>query len=718
MIEEHSNVWSLETKTLLIEVNKEKGYFDVTEKESGTKWNHDEWENTLGKIIFRETGKQYPGSGIYLDTEVSGIGTGGQIEKNLGADITASLNDTVRVTIEEINEGLSVTFDGIRINQAEVHFKFTYTITLVSEETFQLQIAHFEIDRKFYPHKFHFPLRYGFLLTAKDQGYLVLPLKTGGLYRVGEKVQRPDEVIPGPVHSHYDDPLLLVSYFSSASFTMSWFGAKKEHSGFLCEVLDDWDAQIEVLGDQHYSRRDNRVSASTPIWFFPSGKLSYPRNLRYTFRKDFDYVAMAKQYRKTMIEEKKLFVTRRRKAEFNPNFNLLPGAHSFEFVFQTNVVEDRNFHPRLIGYKKLWYTFDEVKERVRDLHDNLGVKRAFIVLLGWNEKGTDNGYPDLWPPNKTAGGEEKLRELIDYCTSIGYLVGLHDCYMFYQEHSESAKDDLYVDNPSDAEDYPWDGGRSYTVCPAKRSAFVERNMNLYKKHFPNLSAHYSDCIIGWRLLECFDKKHPCNRKQDKILRENSLKFIYEKAKLIFGSENALESYIPYSGYFYAVNGYLMLRQLVCVPLWHLVFHECVNHYWEEGEAYNRPGFGAKYDLTEKILYDILWANPSQWNFMCADYEYWREPIREYCSLLGKISEALADVEMTDFKILSDDTFVQQSTFADGTRISVNFRDRDWNETVKIPARGFVIEGGKLGKMEGQVRMAPAVGLMKTGGKTS
>jgi hypothetical protein len=715
MIRELPHVWNLETDDLLLEVNKEKGFFDVLEKKSQTRWNHDVWEDTIGTVVLREKGKMYADGGMYLDTEVTGIGGQSEHRTGEGKDIVLPLHAASRVHIEPASNTLSVHFDGMKIGPKEVAFGFTYVITLISGNSFQVEIVRLDVDEDFFLHRLLFPLRHGYLRSVKDQGYLVLPIKTGGLYLVGEKVQRPDEVIPGPVHSWYDDPLNTVQHFGSASLTMSWFGARKGDSGFLCQVLDDADADLESIGDHRESKDQDRLAASTPIWFFPKGALGYPRRLRYTFAKGLDYVQMAKIHRGQAIE-KKTFRTRKEKAASNKRFDRLPGAHSFEFLLQTNLVEDRNFHPRLIGYKKLWYTFDQVKARVKDLYENLGIRRAMIILLGWNEKGTDNGYPDLWPPNKAAGGIEKLRELIDYCDSLGYLVGLHDCYMFFQEHSESAGDGLKILNPVYGEDYPWDGGQSFVTCPTRRLEMVKRNFALYQSHFPAISAHYSDCIIGWQLLECFDPAHSCDRRQDKESRTRCLQHICENMKIVFGSENALESYVPYSGFFYAVNGYGMNHRLVCVPLWHLVFHECVNHYWEEGEAYNRPGFGAKYDLTEKILYDILWANPSQWNFMCADYEYWREPIKEYCTLLGKISETLADVEMTDFKILSDDTFVQQSTFADGTRIYVNFRDSDWNETVKIPARGFVVEGGKLGKLEGQVRMAPAIGL-KTGGKS-
>ena len=47
---------------------------------------------------------------------------------------------------------------------------------------------------------------------------------------------------------------------------------------------------------------------------------------------------------------------------------------------------------------------DEVKRQ--------GVERAEVCLVGWNQKGHDGRFPELFPVEEQLGGEDKLRKLI------------------------------------------------------------------------------------------------------------------------------------------------------------------------------------------------------------------------------------------------------------------------------------------------------------------
>jgi hypothetical protein len=223
----------IETGKLKVEVNLQKGFFDVVEKDSGTVWLHDLWEEGVGKLVLRRTALPSREDGAYLDTEVSGFGANSQALAE-DKDIPVIIGEGSTVSVKELPDGASVTIDGLKVKEKTIDFKFTYEIRFIKEETFCVDAVGFDLDPSFHPHALFFPLRFGCLLTAQDTGYLVLPFKTGGLYMVGEKAQRPDEVIPGPIHSCYDDPMAFTSNFSSASFTMSWFGAKR--GGFRFSV--------------------------------------------------------------------------------------------------------------------------------------------------------------------------------------------------------------------------------------------------------------------------------------------------------------------------------------------------------------------------------------------------------------------------------------------------------------------------------------------------
>ncbi len=60
---------------------------------------------------------------------------------------------------------------------------------------------------------------------------------------------------------------------------------------------------------------------------------------------------------------------------------------------------------------KLYLTFDEVGMLLDALKSN-GVEKAEICIIGWNQKGHDGRYPQLFPLEESTGGEKALRELI------------------------------------------------------------------------------------------------------------------------------------------------------------------------------------------------------------------------------------------------------------------------------------------------------------------
>ena len=222
-----------------------------------------------------------------------------------------------------------------------------------------------------------------------------------------------------------------------------------------------------------------------------------------------------------------------------------------------------------------------------------------------------------------------------------------------------------------------------------------------------LSAHYTDCVSGQPLFECYDPKHPTTRSEDKKLKIELIRHISENAKLIIGSEDPVDYLTSYCHYYMAAmedGAEYGLNQGIWAPLWNLVYHDSIMCYWKEGDTYNRPGFACQYPYEQKFLFDLLCANPSHWNFTTADYQYWRERMKEVYQVLGKLSKALAHEEMTDHQFLTDDFFVQMSKFGGGTEIYVNLRDTDYSiGGLEIPSRGFYVKNSPIGTFKGQLK---------------
>ena len=105
-----------------------------------------------------------------------------------------------------------------------------------------------------------------------------------------------------------------------------------------------------------------------------------------------------------------------------------------------------------------------------------------------------------------------------------------------------------------------------------------------------------------------------------------------------------------------------------LPLWELVYHDCVVAQWYWGDYNNKlPALWDKRDL-----FNVLYGTPPMFMF---DRKLWAQNkerfLKSYqntCSQIRKFGYA----EMTDHRFLTADRSVQQTTFATGHRVTVNF----------------------------------------------
>lgn len=136
-----------------------------------------------------------------------------------------------------------------------------------------------------------------------------------------------------------------------------------------------------------------------------------------------------------------------------------------------------------------------------------------------------------------------------------------------------------------------------------------------------------------------------------------------------------------------------------IPLTSLVFHDSMIHSWWEPHSYNAPQFGrsegpnlleyggGRPDLQAAL--DALMGCPPDvfpfgtqyaWTGRGSEtftYSFrFEDPMVQYALAKAKPVSALhrkiGKLEMTNFEILSEDGWVQRSTFADGTVVIANF----------------------------------------------
>ena len=127
-----------------------------------------------------------------------------------------------------------------------------------------------------------------------------------------------------------------------------------------------------------------------------------------------------------------------------------------------------------------------------------------------------------------------------------------------------------------------------------------------------------------------------------------------------------------------------------LPLWELVYHDCVVAQWYWGDYNNKlPAIWDKRDL-----FNMLYGTPPMFMF---NNQIWKknkarfvESYKNVCT----IARAVGYAEMTDHRFLTYDRNVQQTKFANGVSVTVNFSEKVYRLTdgKEIQPMGYDVSG--------------------------
>jgi len=208
----------------------------------------------------------------------------------------------------------------------------------------------------------------------------------------------------------------------------------------------------------------------------------------------------------------------------------------------------------------------------------------------------------------------------------------------------------------------------------------------------------------WR--ECYAPAHPLTRTESRHWKMELLRLMSEKHKLVTGSETGHDAAVPFVHYF---EGMLSLGpyrvpdagrrmqeiwdevpervakfqvgERYRLPLWELVYHDCVIAQWYWGDYNNKlPSIWDKRDL-----FNILYGTPPMFMFTRDIWNKNRNRFVQSYLAIAPLARANGYAEMTDHRFLTPDRSVQQTTFANGVTVTVNFSPRPFQN---IPAGGF------------------------------
>lgn len=471
-------------------------------------------------------------------------------------------------------------------------------------------------------------------LTDRDT-WLVLAMEEGLVFPVADPTSTP--------------PKEIVMY-SGHLYGMAWFGQCQglEGPGVLTIVETPTDAR---LGND---TRDDGLVSTGLIWEPSLGRLSYPRRVRYVVLERGGYLAQALRYREH-VRRQGYLVTLREKRDANPNVDRLIGAVNV-WTWVPNKIEMARRLKELGVDRVLWSNADTA-EVVRAVNE-LGYLSSVYDI-----------YQDLYPPNSPMRGSwlrdgwpEELMRNAD------------GSFVKAWEHRT-----------------PYGNYQSGARCGMAEVAQARKHIAADLAEKPYLG-RFIDTVTATAWRECYDPAHPASRAQDRDWRMKLLALCSQEFGLVTGTEDCIDECVPFVHFNegkLSINPHRLpdagrdmikykpptpefvkyqVSPYFRVPLWELVYHDCVVSHWYWGDYSNKaPEF-----WDQRDLFNVLYATPPMWMF---DNPIWGQHQQRFLKCYQDVVPVITPLgyeAMTSHRFLTEGHTVQESVFSNGTRLVVNF----------------------------------------------
>jgi hypothetical protein len=255
-----------------------------------------------------------------------------------------------------------------------------------------------------------------------------------------------------------------------------------------------------------------------------------------------------------------------------------------------------------------------------------------------------------------------------------------------------------------------------TLCDRQAVAYAKQRIPADLETHPYRSRFIDTTTASpWR--ECYHPKHPMTRTESKRFKMELLQYVSEGCGLVCGSETGHDAAVPFVHYFegmlslgpYRVpdSGRDMLRawdevpgpvakfqtgHVYRLPLWELVYHDCVVAQWYWGDYNNKlPKLWDRRDL-----WNALYGTPPMFMF---NRQIWTANkgrfVKSY-QTAAAVARATGYSQMLSHEWLTPDHAVQRTRFANGVVVTANFGDAPWSPPVgeRLPSLECRVEGLK------------------------
>jgi hypothetical protein len=504
------------------------------------------------------------------------------------------------------------------------------------------------------------PVRYPYPFVSGPADRLVVPMNEG---------------ISFPVEDKSIETFRLIAY-GGHGICMAFWGVTddRQGQGVIIETPDD--AAI------HLMRLDDRL-AIAPEWDTQKGQFGYARRLRYVFFDHGGHVAIAKRYRE-YARKIGLLKTLAEKRRENPNVDLLVGAVNI-WNWDADPVQLAT-QMRAAGIERILWSRGGSANALRTLNDMEILTSRYDI---YQDTMNPSNFPFLagihsdwttaaWPADiiRQANGDWRHGWAVKGTNGIMY-----DCGV---------------------------------LCDSRALDYARARIPAELATRPYL-CRFIDTTTASPWNECYDPHHPMTRTESREWKMKLLDYVSRDCKLVTGSETGHDAAVPFVDYFegmLSLGPYrvpdagrdiqriwndppervakFQLGQAYRLPLWELVYHDCVVAQWYWGDYNNKlPALWDKRDL-----FNVLYGTPPMFMF---DRKLWETQkarfVQSYTNTCPYV-RAAGYAEMTDHRFLTIDRNVQQTAFANGVTITVNFGTTPFRlasgET--LPPGGFRADG--------------------------
>ena len=496
-------------------------------------------------------------------------------------------------------------------------------------------------------------LAYPFAFQSIPGDRLIVPMTEGFAYSVTEKAGTGKRV-----------------GYGGHGLCMSFWGHLEEEmkSGYMVILETPDDASAEIRTYQPDGKKESLLVIG-PLWESQKGLFGYRRSCRYVFVDDGGHVALCKRYRK-YVQQTGLWVPFSEKVKRNPG------------------LADKM--SKLFGAANIWY-FGNEKLKVFNEMKELGMNRFL-----WSGGGNGEEIAEM---NKTPGVLTSRYDIYQDIVSPelhSQLAGIPGRHI----QKGWPKDIMWKDSqgnttkgwgaPNKDPDKP--RIRCDVLCDSKAIPYAIETIGKELKTIP-YNTRFIDTTTSTPWRECWNPDHPMTRTESRIWKMKLLELIGKRFNLICGSETGHDASVPYCDFFegmMSMGGYIVPSdaktldhfyddapaavikysngETYRLPLWELVYHDCtVSYSWWYDFNNVRKQIWRKRDL-----FNVMYGTPPMYRFTRSFWNEHKNEIVESWRFAQPVSEMTGGVEMTDHRYLTKDRSVQETVFANGVSVVVNF----------------------------------------------